>query len=152
MTLNADILLEQVRKEIKYLFEGEREKLLLRRKKFLEKKNSLGNRRAATFTKTNEILMKFINTKDSSEFSKYFYKQDGDVILFCYIRFKEFEEELIGTPKDKTLIEFGSSVLQYEDLKTYPFDHPIFQTIHQKTFFYGFISQRTTALNSSKLC
>ena len=113
MTLSADILLEQVRKVIKYLFEGEREKLLLRRKKYLEKKNLLGKRRAETFRKTNEALMKFINSKDSSEFGKYFYKQDGDVILFCYIRFKEFEEELIGTPKDITLIEFGSDILQY---------------------------------------
>ena len=150
MTLNAGILLEQVGKVIKYLFEEEKEKLLLRRKKYLEKKNLLDNRRTVTLKKTNEALMKFINSKDYSEFSKYLYKLDGDVILFCYIRFKEFEEELIGTPKDKTLIEFGSSVLQYEDLKTYPFDHPLFQTVHQKIFFYGFFSHRTIALNSSK--
>ncbi len=150
MTLNADILLEQVRKVIKYLFEGEREKLLLRRKKYLEKKNLLGKRRAETFRKTNEALMKFINSKDSSEFGKYFYKQDGDVILFFYIRFKEFEEELIGTPKDKTLVEFGSDILQYDDLKTYPVDHPIFQTVHQKIFFYGFFSHKTKVLDSLK--
>ncbi len=148
MTLNADILLEQVKKAIKFLFEGEREKLLLRRKKFLEKNNSLGNRRAVTLKKTNEALMKFINTKDSSQFAKYFYKLDGDVILFSYIRFKEFEEELLGTPKDITLINFGSDIIQFEDLKTYPFDHPIFQTIHQKIFFYGFFSHRTVALKS----
>ncbi len=65
MTLNSDILLGQVRKVIKYLFEGEREKLLLRRKKYLEKKNSLDKRRTETLKKTNEALIKFINTKDS---------------------------------------------------------------------------------------
>jgi len=150
MILNAEILLEQVKKAIKYLFEGERETLLLRRKKYLEKKNLLNKRCIETLKKTNEALMKFINTKDSSEFGKYLYKLDGDVILFCYIRFKEFEEELIGTPKEKTLINIGSDFLQYEDLKTYPLDHPLFQTVHQKIFFYGFFSHRTIALNSSK--
>ena len=94
--------------------------------------------------------MRFINTKDTSEFAKYFYKLDGDVILFCYIRFKEFEEGLIGTPKDETLINIGSDFLQYEDLKTYPVDHPLFKTVHQKIFFYGFFSHRAVALNSSK--
>ena len=51
MNLNSEILLEQVKEVIKYLFEGEREKLLLRRKKFLEKKNLLNKRRIETSEK-----------------------------------------------------------------------------------------------------
>ncbi len=97
-----------------------------------------------------KLLLNLLILKIRSEFSKYLYKLDGDVILFCYVRFKRFEEKLIRTPKDKTLINFGSDILQYEDLVTYPFDHQIFQTIHQKIFFYGFFSHRAIAVDSSK--